>query len=97
MDLNNGDTINLIALPTRSINIRANTDSNALDSVKLVLSGSTSNTRTEGKVPYALWGDTKGNYNSGALKTGAHTLVAIPYVNGKGDTPRKIEFNVVDE
>ena len=61
MDLNNGDTINLNALPTRSINIRANTDSNALDSVQLVLSGSTSKTRIEGKVPYALWGDKKSN------------------------------------
>ena len=97
MDLNNGDTISLNALPTRSINIRANTDSTALDSVKLVLSGSTSKTRTEGKAPYALWGDTNSNYNSGALKTGAHTLKAIPYVNGKEDTPRKIEFNVVDK
>src|SRR5207302_5318635 len=59
--LNNGATLSLSALPTRNLNVRANTTPATVGSVVFVLSGTQTRNQTETTPPYALFGDTSGN------------------------------------
>jgi hypothetical protein len=97
--LNNGATLNLATLPTRKLNIRANTSPATVGSVRFGLNGKT-NYRTESGAPYALVGDHDGNYSSWTPSQGLHTLTATPYSkkNAKGtpENPLSITFTVVD-
>ena len=96
--LKNNDTINLYSLPTTNLNIRANTNTSSAENVyvSFSLSGATSASQTEGAAPYALWGDQGGNYNTGSLNVGAHSLTATPTVSGITGTSLTIVFTVVD-
>jgi hypothetical protein len=74
--LTNGVTINLAALPTRSLNIRADAVSAA--SVRFGYDGNPS-FRVESAAPFALAGDTNNIYNSWTPTVGNHTVVVTPY------------------
>jgi PKD repeat protein len=80
------------------INIRANTDPGVVGSVKFVLSGTVSYTRTESVAPYALYGDDSANYIPADLPVGLYTLTATPYSasggNGTAGQPLTIDFSV---
>ena len=80
------------------INIRANTDPGVVGSVKFVLSGAVSYTRTESVAPYALYGDDSGNYIPTDLPIGLYTLTATPYSasggNGTAGQSYTIDFSV---
>ncbi len=97
-----GDTLNLAALPPQ-LNIRANVTSEeaGTQSVEFVLTGATSTTKTESAAPYALGGDTSGDYANFSFNTGQHTLTATPYSgDGKGGsagTALAIGFTVVNQ
>ena len=83
------------------LNIRANTTPNTdFGSVVFALSGATTQGITENVPVWALFGDSSGNFNSGAFDNGAHTLRATPYPeNGGGGaagTFLEIDFTVVD-
>ena len=82
--LTDGSTINLAALPTRSLNIRANTSPAQIGSVVLAMSGAQTHTATETLLPYALFGDTNGNYNAWTPAVGSYTLRGTPYSGSKG-------------
>src|SRR5687768_6342401 len=59
--LSGGSTVNLAALPTRNLNVRANTNPATVGSVRFGLDG-VSSYRVESVGPYALAGDTAGDY-----------------------------------
>jgi hypothetical protein len=80
MELKEGDTLNLIDLPTSKLNIRATTFPNTVGSVVFHLKGPINHDQVESIAPYALLGDNKGDYNESATpKQGNYTLTAIPY------------------
>ncbi|MGV3559149.1 NHL domain-containing protein [Larkinella arboricola] len=96
-----GDQLNLATLPTRNLNIRANTTPSQVGSVVLMLSGQQIRNQTETGAPYALFGDTDGNYKSWTPAVGNYTLKGIPYTEaaGKGSagTPLTLNFTVIDQ
>jgi hypothetical protein len=84
-------TITLAALPSQNLNIRANLvtpNGETIGSVAFDLDGVT-NFHIEGAAPYALGGDTAGDFPplTPALAAGAHTLTGTTYsdVNATGN------------
>ncbi|MFD1145291.1 cadherin repeat domain-containing protein, partial [Larkinella insperata] len=94
-----GDQINLASLPTKNLNIRANTNPVTVGSVRMVLSGRQSRTQTETGAPYALFGDSNGNYNTWVPALGSYSLTTTPYTGagatGTAGTPLTVAFSVV--
>ena len=86
-------------LPSTALNIRANTFPETVGSVVFTLSGTVTATQTEGVAPYALFGDSGGDYNPGSLPVGTYTLTGQPY-EGPGQTnpciPLTINFEITD-
>jgi CubicO group peptidase (beta-lactamase class C family) len=97
--LSNGVTIDLSTLPTRRLNVRANTSPAVVGSVRFGLDGNP-NFRTETGAPYALAGETSGDYAAWTPTVGSHTIQATPYTGaGATGTPGAllaITFNVID-
>ena len=96
--LQNGDTLNLSTLPTRHLNVRANTSPSPVGSVRFALDAN-GNYRTENTLAYSLAGDTGGNYVAWTPSVGSHTLAATPYTGanatGTVGTPLTVTFTVV--
>ncbi|WP_247233362.1 PKD domain-containing protein [Telluribacter sp. SYSU D00476] len=99
-NLTAGDVLDLNSLPTRNLNIRANTNPSRVGSVKFVMSGKLSRTQTETGFPYALFGDNGGNYNAWTPAVGSYSLTCTPYTGsgatGTAGTPLTVSFTVVD-
>ncbi|SNC77537.1 Por secretion system C-terminal sorting domain-containing protein [Hymenobacter gelipurpurascens] len=95
-----GEQLNLSMLPTRNLNIRANTSPVTVGSVKFVLSGAASRTQVETAAPYALFADVSGNYNPWTPAVGSYTLVGTPFTmgnaSGTAGTPLSLSFTVTD-
>ncbi|MHC4506142.1 MAG: InlB B-repeat-containing protein, partial [Planctomycetota bacterium] len=95
-----GATLNLAKLPTRRLNIRANTSPREVGSVRFDLDGK-AGFHTESSTPYALAGDAAGDYNAWTPEVGSHTLTATPYAEsgarGKAGTKLTITFEVIDD
>jgi hypothetical protein len=95
--LPSGAVLNLTTLPTRNLNIRANTSPATVGSVRFALDG-ISNFRTESASPYALVGDDNGDYSNWTPALGRHTLKATPFSKGGATgtmgTPHTIIFHV---
>ncbi len=100
-ELTEGMQISVADIQGIGLNIRANTDPAAVGSVSLVLSGPLNNTRTENVAPYALFGDSAGNYAGVAFPIGDYTMTATTYsAAGLGGTQGgtlTIQFSVVEE
>ena len=83
------------------LNIRAVTEPVTVGSVVLQLSGPTNDSQTENVAPYALFGDSGGDYRGKTLPVGDYTLTATPYSStgslGTPGTPLTIAFRIVDE
>lgn len=100
--LSNGSTLNLATLPSRNLNIRANTSPSTVGSVVFELSGTLNKTVTESQLPYALFGDnTSSDYYAWTPSVGSYTLKATPYTASRGTgtagTSLTVNFNVVDQ
>ena len=99
--LTNGTTLNLATLPTRHLNIRANTNPATVGSVIFALSGAQAQNQTENMTPYALFSDNNGAYNSWTPRLGSYSLTARPYTGGSGGgtpgTALAIAFSVIDQ
>jgi hypothetical protein len=92
----NGATLNLAALPTRHLSVRADASSDT-QSVRFILDGKR---HTENVAPYALAGNDGDVYTSWTPATGSHNLVAAAYTrdNAKGSTSQvSITFKVIDQ
>ncbi|NJL58168.1 hypothetical protein HC928_25920, partial [bacterium] len=73
--LTNGDVLNLALLPTRNLNIRANS-AGSVASVNFRLNDSG---RTENSAPFAVWSDNNGDYAAWQPTLGTYVLSATPY------------------
>jgi len=78
--LADGATIDLAKLPTRKLSIVARTTGD-VDRVAFTLDGQPG--KTEGSAPYAMTGDTAGDYNPWTPKPGRHKLTAVATAGGK--------------
>jgi uncharacterized repeat protein (TIGR02543 family) len=96
-----GSIINLALLPTRNLNIQAISNPATVGSVKYVLTGRQAITKTENGAPYALFGDSNGNYNAWVPATGNYNLNTTPYTlsdgGGTAGTPLTVNFSVIDQ
>ncbi len=96
--LTSGAVLNLATLPTRNLNVRANASNAA--SVRFGLDGNASY-RTESSAPFALAGDTAGNYNAWTPAVGSHSLSATPFsgtgATGTAGPALSVSFTVVDD
>lgn len=94
-----GVTLNLRTLPTRNLNIRANTNPVRVGRVRFAYDG-VANYRTEYQPPYAFAGDGNGvGYNPWTPTLGAHTVKAIAYdaTTGAAGAPHVVNFTVIDQ
>ena len=95
-----GAVINLAALPTRNLTIRAFTNPATVGSVRITLAGPQNYSKVESAAPYAIAGDNAGNMTpmSPALAAGSYTLTGTPYTgpNGSGTagTAKTVRFSV---
>ncbi len=96
--LMDGDVIDVTTLPTTNLNIHALTTGDT-ESVRMVLSGTEDQTRTENVAPYALYGDTSGNYAAHTFALGSYSLQASPYsednLGGDLGSPLTVSFSFV--
>lgn len=98
LTITNGANLILATLPSKSLNIRANTSNSG--SVKFSLSGMQSKAGTESSLPFTLFGDASGNYNSWTPATGSYTLTTTPYsasgATGTAGIPYQVSFTVTN-
>jgi hypothetical protein len=94
--IEDGALIGLTDIPATAINIRANASSATISSITISLTGDTVTSRTEAVAPYALWGDNGGDYLTGTLNSGFHTLSATAVVNGIAGPSHTVTFTVSD-
>ncbi len=96
-----GAVLNLATLPTRNLNIRANTNPATVGSVVFALSGAQTRSQTESVVPYALFSDNGGDYNPWTPPVGSYSLTTTPYAaaggGGPAGTPLTLAFSVIDQ
>jgi hypothetical protein len=92
-------TLNLATLPTRNLNLRANTSPSVVGSVRFGLNGN-ANHLTENVAPYALAGDVNGDYHAWTLGLGSHVVTATPYsgsnASGSAGTTLTTTLTIVD-
>ncbi|MEM8897476.1 MAG: kelch repeat-containing protein [Bacteroidota bacterium] len=100
--IENGSTINLFEYPN-PLNIAADVGSNTpfvVKSVKIELVGPINLSRTEGVAPYALGGDSNGNYSPITFPTGDYILQATAYsqggAKGTAGTTKIVSFTIID-
>ena len=95
-----GANINLATLPTRNLNIRANTSPASVGSVRFGFDA-TSNYGTDNTGPYALAGDNGGVYAKWTPTVATHTITATPYsaanATGTAGTAQTLSFRVSDK
>ncbi|WP_020529642.1 PKD domain-containing protein [Flexithrix dorotheae] len=106
--ITNGGEINIAKLPHTNLNIKAQT-TKKVGSISFILTavsgGGKNHTQTESVEPYALFGDSGGNYNewgSGSPKAGFHyslLIKAFDQPGGKGNLLEEltINFSFIDE
>ncbi|MDQ3551044.1 MAG: malectin domain-containing carbohydrate-binding protein, partial [Bacteroidota bacterium] len=94
--LNNGSTLDLATLPTKNLNIRANSNSSS-GSVLFNLSGAETRNFTDNAMPYALYGDNNGNYNAWTPKVGSYTLKGTPFtaIDGSGTAGTPLTIGLI--
>ena len=95
-----GATINLQELPTKNLNIRANTDPYQIGSVMFSY-GSQENFKTENLAPYAFQSDRDGNYRPWTPTPGDHSITATPFSEsnrgGEKGTAFSLNITIVDK
>ncbi|QDA61300.1 malectin [Hymenobacter jejuensis] len=102
-DLVANDVLNLATLPTKNLNIRANTSPYPVGSVVMVLSGTQSRTQSETGAPYALFGNSGADYAAWtpAIVVGAYSIKGTPFTAGNGNgtagTALTVSFTVTNQ
>ncbi|GAB3027830.1 Kelch repeat-containing protein [Spirosoma pulveris] len=95
-----GEQLDLAALPTRNLSIRANVSTAAIGSVVMALTGTEVRTQIENVVPYALFGDNGGSFYSWTPSAGSYNLTATPYTDpggaGTAGNALSLNFTVID-
>ena len=104
MTLADGDTINLAALPTKRLTVRADVAGAETASVRFGFDRKAGKFkpifRVESTRPLALFGSKKGKYKPGSLSKGTHTLQATPFTGtragGAQGAGLTVRFTVVN-
>ncbi|MER2998976.1 malectin domain-containing carbohydrate-binding protein [Pontibacter populi] len=100
-ELTNGAVLNIATLPSRNINIRANTSSASTGSVEFKLWGSASRSRIDNIAPYALFWEVNGDYSAWNAAVGNYSVRATPYSGadktGTAGKALTISFSIVDQ
>ena len=97
--LEDGDLVDLAALPSSNLNIVAVTDSSSqVDAVWFELSsGNLSKSRLDKNAPYAAFGNRGGDFFGVTPLERSYSLTAVPYVDGAAAGPGKtVDFSVVN-
>jgi len=81
--LENGQIIDLSAIGTNQLNIRANSSMSGTSSVIFDYNGTT-HFRVENTAPFALFADASGDYNAHTFSPGTYSLTATPYTGKNG-------------
>jgi hypothetical protein len=94
-----GAQLDLATLPVPRLNLRANL-TGGVGSVRFAWSGAESGTLTESAAPYAMKGDSGGDYNAWTPTVGAYSLTATPYLasgggGGIAGVAKSLSFTVV--
>ena len=96
-----GAEINLAELANASVTVVAVTSPATVGSVVFQLSGAEIHSQTESAAPYALFGDTSGNFNAWSPNLGAYALTATPFTQagggGTSGSAATIEFTVINQ
>lgn len=96
--ISDGAVIDLASLPTKNLNVRANTSPSEVGSVRFVLSGAANRTHLEATAPYAAFGENSGDYYNWVPEPGNYKLTATPYSDNAGTgaagTSLTIDFTV---
>ncbi len=91
--------LDLTLLPTRNLNLRANTVPATVGSVRFGVDVVASYS-VESAAPYALAGDSSGDYKAWTLSLGSHTVTASPFTlsgaNGTAGTALGVTFIILD-
>jgi uncharacterized delta-60 repeat protein len=99
LDTGNVNVIDLLALGTNEINIRAYTDPEVIGSIKFNLMGDYTLSRIENTEPYALFRNDGENFFNWHPNAGYYHFVALPYTeaDGKGDVkvPSSVSFSII--
>ncbi|MEO0796593.1 MAG: hypothetical protein AAFX93_15595 [Verrucomicrobiota bacterium] len=94
-----GAVLDLAKLPTRKLNVLANTDSSTVKSVRFGYNGNP-NHRTESYAPFSFAMDEEGDYFAWTPKIGQHQLSVTTYsernATGAKGTPLVVNFTVID-
>ncbi|MBN1672140.1 MAG: chitobiase/beta-hexosaminidase C-terminal domain-containing protein [Kiritimatiellae bacterium] len=92
-----GDAINLHGLPTANLTLRANVTGEGVGVVVFGWDG-TASYSTQISYPYAINGQTAGDYHAWTLPVGRHSVSAVPYLaeTGEPGLDRALLFEVVD-
>jgi parallel beta-helix repeat protein len=97
--IGHGEFLNLATLPTRHLNIQACLYPEIVGSVRFAFDGNP-DYRTDNDAPYALAGESGGDFEAWTPAVGTHTITATPYTkfgaSGAAGTPLTITFNVID-
>jgi hypothetical protein len=94
MTLSPGATVNLATLPSRQLNVRANVNGET-SNVQFSVDGVKG--RHESVAPFALVGDSKGDYNAWTPFTGTHTVAATAFAGDVAGGSLAVSFNVIDQ
>lgn len=94
-ELNDGDVLQL-SETGKFLDVRAAFAFGNISRVELDLSGPISHHQVEMVSPYAVFGDTNGNFNGRFLKPGQYSLTVVAYVNGIKWSSRTIAFTLID-
>ncbi|MCS4434334.1 fibronectin type III domain-containing protein [Aquiflexum gelatinilyticum] len=101
LELTNGSILDINQVLGLNLNIRVNTNPETVGSVAISISGPVSATITENVAPYALFGDSNGNYNGRILPEGSYSLEAVPYsepnFGGIKGAPLSIQFSIAEK
>ncbi len=93
-----GAVLNLGTLPSRNLNLRADTAPSTVGSVRFDLDGTLS---TQNGAPYSLAGDTNGDYFPWTPPLGSRSVAATPYsladAGGTAGLAATLTFSVVDD
>lgn len=100
-NLVNGQQIDVATTQGKGLNIRANTNPAIVGSVVISLEGPLNSSRTENVAPYALFGDSNGDYSGVQLPLGNYSLNATAYTgSGKSGTilgTQDIQFSIIEQ
>ncbi len=95
--LHDGAVLDLSSLPSRNLNIRANSNPSTVGSVRFEFNASPS---IENVAPYALCGDFSGDYRPCGFTAGSYSLRATPFSGsdavGSAGNSLTITFSVID-